>query len=291
VNHAPGVAIPPKDRSFAFLSGLDPDLKRSLLANIRGLWTHTSTALEGNTLSLGDTLFFIREGLTIAGKSLREHHEVEGHANAVEALYDLVESGREVTAADLFSLHRAVQTSVVLDAYAPVGAWKNAPNGAYAEGADGRPAYVEYAAPECVDPLMGEWLAALNRARGDIPDRPLDRPGAARAYAGLHAAFVRIHPFADGNGRMARLLCCLPLLATGMPPLLIPKESRQEYIRLLARYELAAGPPRPGLPLFPPEEMLTPFLAFCETAWNPVWELVDQARAVQADRKALLAGD
>ena len=192
-------------------------------------------------------------------------------------------------AADLFALHRAVQTSVVVDAYAPVGAWKNAPNGAYAEGPDGRPAYVEYAAPEAVDALMDEWLAALNSAKGDIQERPLDRPGAVRAYAGLHAAFVRVHPFADGNGRMARLLCCLPLLSAGLPPLLIPKEARREYIRLLASYELAAGPPRPGQALLPQEDSLEPFRAFCEKAWEPVWELVAQARTIQEDRKTPLA--
>jgi Fic family protein len=72
--------------SFTFLSGLDNDLKNNLLTQIRDLWTHTSTALEGNTLSLEDTHFILEEGLTISGKPVKEHQEVIGHARAIELL-------------------------------------------------------------------------------------------------------------------------------------------------------------------------------------------------------------
>ena len=53
---------------MTFLEGLDEDIKTNLLEQLRVLWTHESTALEGNTLSLGDTAFVLREGLTISGK-------------------------------------------------------------------------------------------------------------------------------------------------------------------------------------------------------------------------------
>ena len=52
------------------LGELDRDLQQSLLNQIRDLWTHTSTALEGNTLTLGETKFVIEEGLTVSGKPL-----------------------------------------------------------------------------------------------------------------------------------------------------------------------------------------------------------------------------
>ena len=59
-----------------FLAGLDADLRQSLLSQIRDTWTHNSTALEGNSLSLGDTKFVIEEGLTVAGKPVKDHQEV-----------------------------------------------------------------------------------------------------------------------------------------------------------------------------------------------------------------------
>jgi Fic family protein len=62
------------------LAGLDSDLRRSLLAQVRDLWTHESATLEGNTPTLGETKFVIEEGLTVSGKPLSDHQEVFSHA-------------------------------------------------------------------------------------------------------------------------------------------------------------------------------------------------------------------
>ena len=75
---------------FAFLQDLDNDIRDALLAQLRNLWTHTSTAIEGNTLTLGETAFVIEEGLTISGKPLKDHEEVVGHAKAIDLVYDLI---------------------------------------------------------------------------------------------------------------------------------------------------------------------------------------------------------
>jgi Fic family protein len=52
---------------FDFLQDLDNDIRDALLIQLRNLWTHTSTAIEGNTLTLGETAFVLEEGLTISG--------------------------------------------------------------------------------------------------------------------------------------------------------------------------------------------------------------------------------
>ena len=70
-----------------FFKHLDSDLKTALKAQLRDLWTHTSTALEGNSLTLGETKFVIEEGLTVSGKPLADHQEVVGHARAIELIY------------------------------------------------------------------------------------------------------------------------------------------------------------------------------------------------------------
>ena len=66
--------------NLQILAGLDPDLRAGLMAQVRDLWTHGSTALEGHTLTLGETKFVIEEGLTVGGKPLKDHQEVVGHA-------------------------------------------------------------------------------------------------------------------------------------------------------------------------------------------------------------------
>ena len=72
---------------FKFLDGLDADIRQSLLNQLRDLWTHNSTALEGNSLTLGETSFVIAEGLTVSGKPFKDHEEVVGHARAIDLIY------------------------------------------------------------------------------------------------------------------------------------------------------------------------------------------------------------
>lgn len=265
-----------------FFDGLDQDIRAALIAQLRNLWTHTSTALEGNTLTLGETAFVIDEGLTVSGKSLKDHHEVIGHARAIDLVYDLVRRDSPIVEQDVFNLHTAVQTELVTDIMKPVGAWKQEPNGTYAIDAQGKQVFIDYAAPRDVPVLMQAWLATLNqkmRAARDVDS-------ALTAYIELHVSFVRIHPFFDGNGRMARLLANLPVLRSGSPPIVIPKEKRREYINLLATYELATGAATENASLLPRPELLTAFRAFCAEAWNASTELVEQARQQQRKRAA-----
>jgi len=100
-----------------FLKGLDQDLQKALLTQLRNLWTHTSTAIEGNTLTLGETAFVLEEGITISGKPLKDHEEVVGHAGAIDLVYDLIRSGADLTEKHLFDFHKAVQAERISDVY------------------------------------------------------------------------------------------------------------------------------------------------------------------------------
>ncbi len=264
----------------AFLNGLDADLQNALLKAIRNLWTHTSTALEGNTLSLGETAFVLEEGLTISGKPLKDHQEVVGHARAIDLLMDLAGKDEPVVEADLFALHRAVQTNVVLDTQCPIGAWKNAPNGTQAVDAGGQIRFIEYASPGDVPALMTAWLGDLNQVMGHGAHQ-----NAAGVYADLHLAFVRIHPFCDGNGRLARLLTNLPLLRAGLPPIVIPGERRLDYLRLLSSYDLETGSAKAGCPVLPAGSDTGRFKVFCADCSKCMDDLIKQARATQVGRK------
>lgn len=258
--------------------GLDPDLRAALLAQIRDLWTHGSTAIEGNTLTLGETKFVIEEGLTVSGKPLKDHQEVMGHARAIELIYAWPDA--DLTTERLFDLHRAVQTQVTLDIPRPCGAWKREPNVTYAVTADGRQTFIEYASPEHVPALMADWLAELRR----LADGTLNESEAIDAYAHLHLGFVHIHPFWDGNGRLARLLANVPVLRAGHLPVVIHVQERKRYIDLLADYQLAVGPLTPTTGVWPRTDLEADFQAFCHTAYASTRKLIEQAHAQQARR-------
>lgn len=263
-----------------FLDGLDHDLKTALLAQLRDLWTHTSTALEGNTLTLGETAFVLAEGLTVSGKPLKDHQEVVGHARAIDLLYGLLDRPEPIIEDDLFLLHRAVQTQVVIDIYQPIGAWKCEPNGTHALTPEGKQTFIDYARPVDVPLLMAEWLDMLNTVRANS----LDEAAVLRCYSDLHLAFVRIHPFADGNGRMARLLANLPVLNAGFPPILIDRTRRREYLAHLSGYDLEVGTARVGSSLLPSSARKDNFLEFCRECWQASLELVKEAHVIKNRR-------
>jgi Fic family protein len=266
--------------NFRFLQSLDNDLQQVLLHQIRDLWTHHSTALEGNTLTLGDTHFILAEGLTISGKPVKDHQEVVGHARAIDLVYQSL--SQPLSAESLFALHRAVQTEAVNDIYKPQGDWKLEPNGTYAVNDQGHQCFIQYALPAYVPVLMDELLAHVN----SLSHKEVDINNAHEVYAKLHMGFVHIHPFWDGNGRMARLIANIPLLKAGLPPLVIPADVRRQYIEFLSRYQLQVGQLDNDTGVWPQPEKLEAFSWFCESSYRVTRELVENAYAEQKKRAA-----
>ena len=268
-----------------FLDGLSEDIRKNLLEQLRVLWTHTSTAIEGNTLTLGETAFVLSEGLTIQGKPLKDHRDIEGHARAVDFMYGLAQQN-EIVADDLFALHKLVITEPIVDVYKPIGAWKKE-NNSTSITVDGRLTVVEFSDHWKIPEIMGRWLRMLN---AEIRS-PKETGDVLRSYARLHVSLVCIHPFYDGNGRIARLIANLPCLRAGFPPIIIDKERRYDYIRTLVEYQLVNGVPDRDTPLIHEDAGFHKFCAFCEECRQSSMTLVDQAHSLQKDRERRIRED
>lgn len=265
-----------------FYDHLDPDIKTILLAQIRNVWTHNSTSLEGNSLTLGETDFILEEGLTIQGKPLKDHNEVYGHAKAIELIYALLNNQQPISKQDIFNLHETVLTERIKDIDQPVGNWKRQANFTTYVGEDGKQAWREYPSPKHIDSLMAQWLANLNASLSNS----YTSQEAASIYADLHLSFVSIHPFFDGNGRMARLLANLPVLKSGFPPIVVPEEDRFQYKRVLSTYqntipELAE---LSDLKQLPENSEKQDFAGLCHGYWKETLELMYMANAIQEKR-------
>ena len=264
-----------------FLNGLDKDLRKALLIQLRNLWTHTSTAIEGNTLTLGETAFVLEEGLTISGKPLKDHEEVVGHARAIDLVYDLIQNETPFTEKELFSLHKAVQTDIIIDVYKPVGGWKKEPNSTVGVVGDKQVVF-EYGVPGDIPLLMESWFELYREIDQSLKSN--DSQQALMAYVQLHVSFVRIHPFFDGNGRLARLIANIPVLKSGLPPIIIPQKQRRQYIDALSAYHFFVGQIKSSEPLLPDQDALQPFTIFCEQAWGESLSLVEDIRQKQRRR-------
>ena len=199
-------------------------------------WTYTSNALEGNTISLGDTAFILEEGLTIAGKTLREHQEIVGHARAIDLVYRLL-AKNTISKTDICELHKAVQTTLVVDIECPIGDYKVVENGTYIR-IDGKLQYTSYPHPSDINHLMNLWFDEF----GDISQDNLSSEEAMRQYTKSHIAFTAIHPFFDGNGRVGRLVANIVMLKNKYLPIIIASEQKKEYLTLLSTYKRYANP-------------------------------------------------
>ena len=256
-----------------FLDGIPEGRKRELLKHLKAVWTHDSTAIEGNTLTLGDTMAVLEYGLTVKGKPLKDHQDVVAHAKGVDFIHSILANGR-IRDDDVLTLHRIAITEQPNDIYRPVGAWKREDNGTYGEE-NGKSVYMPYASSADVPELMTEWIRRFNA----LFSASANESAALDAYLAAHVSFVRIHPFFDGNGRIARLLANLPVLYAGFPPIVIPAEARLDYIRELWSYQRAVGVVSAAKPdLLPEPERLGNLKKLLGQWWRTTLELVAEAK-------------
>ena len=126
---------------------------------------------------------------------------------------------------------------------------------------------------------MAEFLHYLNRAC----EQALRLDQAPVAYAHLHLGFVNVHPFFDGNGRMARLLANLPLLNAGLPPLLFVAADRRAYLQAAVRYTHRAGQVDVDTGVWPQQADAAEFETVCRQAYGHVRAIIDNALRSQAE--------
>ena len=184
--------------------------------------TFTSNAIEGNTLTAVETTRVVEEGITIAGKPLKDHLEAIDLFEAIAFVRDLARSDVPVTEAALRDLHRLVMLRSN-----PAIAGRYAAQGRYVLTDTGRHAFPS---PAEVPALMGEFAAWLRQS----PAVP------ATAFT-AHRRLVGVHPFDDGNGRTARLLMNLVLIRAGYPPVAVRPQDRAAYLAALQQAQTGEG--------------------------------------------------
>lgn len=178
--------------------------------------THHSTAIEGNTLSLKETKLVLEEGITIGGKTLKEHLEVKNHREALDFIETLVKKKTtEISEKDILKIHQIVLKEISKEA----GKYRNVTVRIVGSRAI-------LPSPQKVPTLMTEFIKWLNTPAKDH---------SIKLATDVHYKLVSIHPFVDGNGRVARLLMNLILMQHGWPPALIKLGDRKEYIDALEK--------------------------------------------------------
>lgn len=174
-------------------------------------WNHHSNAIEGNTLTLNETKVVLNDGLTIGGKSIREHLEIIGHNEAIKFIQELAHPMYVLNGSDILDVHNIIMLAVNKDIAGRIR------NGAVRiSGANFIPP-AAHKVPDLFDEMVYHIATLTNELHPVI------------LAALFHHRFVWIHPFFDGNGRVARLIMNLILMSKGYPPAIILKEDRKKY--------------------------------------------------------------
>ena len=182
---------------------------KSLKDSINLEWTYNSNGIEGNTLTLRETQIVL-EGITVGGKSLKEHLEAINHEQAILFLDDLIKDKEPMTEWNIKNIHQLVLKDIDNE---NVGKYRD--ENVRIMGANHIPP--DYLIiPELMEELIlryEDWKKYHPIIRAAL----------------IHGELVKIHPFVDGNGRTSRLVMNLSLMNDGYVPVIIKKDKRLEY--------------------------------------------------------------
>ena len=175
--------------------------------------TYSSNAIEGNSLTETETKIVLEDGITIGGKPLKDHYEAIGHGEAYDHVYTLAKE-KVFTEDDLKKLHKLFYRRINED---DAGMYRK--ESVFISGSK-----YSLPTPEKVPALMESFIKSIGEK-----SHPVE-------YAAIaHKEFVFIHPFIDGNGRVARLLMNLILLQKGYCLAIIPPILRMDYVKALEK--------------------------------------------------------
>lgn len=195
---------------------LPKETLESLLKKFEVEMTYHSNAIEGNRLTLKETYLVLERGITIGGRSMKEHLEATNHKEAILEMEKIVKQ-KKISEKSILNLH-----ALILDKIKPEWA------GFYRDG----PVVITLAkhrppSHKIVPKLTGELVKLLNKKAHGVK--------AIEIAAEVHHKLAYIHPFWDGNGRLARLLMNIKLMQAGFPPTILRKQERVSYYKALEK--------------------------------------------------------
>lgn len=221
---------------------LSADAVNRLHEEMRLLHTYHSNAIEGNTLTLPETKLVLEEGITVSKKPLRDYFEAANSAKAFDLVEDIAKKKIQIDHVTIQRIHEVVTAGILEDA------------GRY------RTRNVRITGASKTPP---DWSKLVGLMDDLIREVVQSEMGAVQTAAILHHRFVEIHPFIDGNGRVARLLMNLYLIANGYPPIVLKVTEREKYYRCLRAAD--SGHPARFIDLIAKavDESLTLYLSIC----------------------------
>lgn len=203
-------------------------------------FNYNSNHIEGNTLTYGQTKLLLVFGEATGDAKMRDLEEMKAHNVGLKWIRerakdkefilterDIRDLNHIILAEDYYKLNTQTGTRYKIN----VGIYKTRPNSVITATGE----TFEYASPEETPALMYELIKWFNE---EIEKNELS---AVELASLLHYRYIRIHPFEDGNGRIARLLVTYVLERFGCPMVIIKSDNKEEYLRILHQCDINTG--------------------------------------------------
>lgn len=209
------------------------ELENKIFQKLKLDWNYNSNAIEGNQLTYGETIAFLNFGLTAKGKPFKDHLDIKGHNEAIQFMLQLIKEKRPFSETDIKDLHKIL----LVEPYhsktispegleflkeIKIGQYKTSPN--HVKTISGDIHY--YTDPENVSYEMNQLLEWLRNSEEQNLHPVI-------ISAVFHHKFTAIHPFDDGNGRLARILSNFILLKNNFPVIVIKNSAKNQYYAAL----------------------------------------------------------
>lgn len=209
------------------------ELENKIFQKLKLDWNYNSNAIEGNQLSYGETVAFLNFGLTAKGKPFKDHLDIKGHNEAIGFMLQLIKENRPLSESDIKDLHKIILVEpyfsktispqgIEFEKEIKIGQYKNSPN--HVKTVSGDIHY--YTNPEEVPFEMNNLLEWYRNAEEENLHPVI-------MSAIFHHKFTSIHPFDDGNGRLARILSNFILLKHNYPVIVIKNRDKVQYYAAL----------------------------------------------------------
>ncbi|WP_051349363.1 Fic family protein [Chryseobacterium gregarium] len=209
------------------------ELENKIFQKLKLDWNYNSNAIEGNQLSYGETVAFLNFGLTAKGKPFKDHLDIKGHNEAIGFMLQLIKEDRLLSESDIKDLHKIILVEpyfsktispqgIEFQKEIKIGEYKTSPN--HVQTLSGDIHY--YTNPDEVAFEMNNLLEWYRNAEEENLHPII-------ISAIFHHKFTSIHPFDDGNGRLARILSNFILLKHQYPVIVIKNKDKKQYYAAL----------------------------------------------------------
>jgi Fic family protein len=256
---------------------LSPENQKRLDQKFMLKFNYNSNHLEGNTLTYGQTKLLLMFGETSGDAKLRDYEEMKAHNVGLELVKrEAKDKERPLTENFIRELNRTIlvedfyktqKTATGVNRYeVKVGQYKTRPNSVITATGE----MFDYASPEETPALMRDLITWYNEEERKRELCPI------QLATLLHYRYIRIHPFEDGNGRIARLLVNYVLMRHNYPMIIVQSKDKESYLNALHKCDVIVG-------LIPSDganatlEQVEPFIEYMENIAKHALEIAIKA--------------